>query len=148
MNEEMNIGKGLLFSIVVAVILAAVWIAIIALTGFGIGGAVGGAIAGGVGAIISAAYQKGAGRVNILGYVIIVILTIIAVVGALALGVAFHLANEGLVNSFADGLDILFADRTLRFAFIQDALISGAISAGMAIATTIGSGKEKDKQKD
>jgi len=146
--NEMNIGKGFLLVLIAGIISCAIWIGIISFTALGTGGAIGGLIAGGVGAIIAGVYQKGAGKMNFLGYLIIVIVVITVVIGALTLGTAFYLSNAGGAVSVGEAIDLIFSNRTLRFAFIQDALITGGIAVGMSIATTISSGKEKKKQED
>lgn len=145
MNKT-NIGKGILFALIVAIVACVIWAVVIGFTGTTTGGFVGGAIAGVLGAVLATVYQKGAGKLNFVGYLVIVILAILAVVGALILGIGMYISNEGHASGIIAGIEFALENRSVRFALIQDAFISGSIAAGMGIATTMSSSKEKKKQ--
>ena len=148
MENEANMGKGILFAVGGMVAGFAVWVTVIALFGIGTGGLVGGALGGALGALVGLGFQKGSGEVNAAGYAIIVVITLIGAVGALLLGTTIYVYNLGIGRSLGDALGFMLDDRTMRFALIQDLLISGAIAAGMAISVLIKSGKDEEKLDD
>ena len=149
---EFNIGKGILFALAGAIVGCVVWLAVIALSGWGTGGAVGGALAAVLGMLVAGAYQKGQGKSGIVGIILVALITFAAAAVAFIFGLSIYLYNEGIGNGVFDALDRIFDllgnDTRFTSAFIQDFAISIGASVVVAIATMVGKKKDKEAETD
>jgi len=138
-----NVGKGILFALIGMAVGFGIWLAVIAFFGVGTGGAVGGAFAAVLGMLVAGGYKKGSEAVGAIGYIIVILITLAGAIGALLFGTTIYVYNEGVGSSLGNALEMMLDNRTMRFALIQDGLISGAISVAMAIMTLVGNKKDK-----
>ena len=94
-----SILKGILFSIIGAVVGVLIWLGVIWIFRGGTGGFIGGGFSAITGMLIGGGYKLGAKRAGFLGVIIGLILAVVAVFIAIYQGVAISLYREGLVES-------------------------------------------------
>lgn len=144
-----NTGKGTLFALIGMLVGFGIWLAVIAVTGFGTGGAIGGAFAGILAVLVANGYKKGPGKPGAVGIIIVALISLVAATAAITFGTAFLLHREGVGHNVFGALETLFdllgTNRQLTAAFLQDLIISTGISVIMTIVTLVGSGKKKAK---
>jgi len=156
-NEKVvqhNMGKGILIALAGTVIGFAVWLAVIALTGVGLGGAVGGGLAAVFGMLVATAYVKGSGKPGAVGIIVVALFTLAATVALVFFGAVAiihrELAAIGVSVSISEALEFTLAglefDDNLFSAFLQDLFISAGISVVASIVTVVGAGKKKAQE--
>ena len=142
-----NTGKGILFALLGALVVSALWLAVIALVGAGTGGMIGGAFAAVLGLGAATGYQKGPGKPGAVGIIVVALLVLIAAAKVVTLGAALQLYHAGLGSSLSQAVELLFdllgTNRDLTSAFLQDLIVSGGIALVMAIITLVRTKKEK-----
>jgi len=142
--EKENVGKGILFAVIGAVVGFIVWAILIGFLDLGTGGVFGGILAAGLGTIIATAYQKGAGgKAGAVGFIVVIVLSAIGAVTAIILGASFLIYNEGIGDSVFDAMGILW--ELLRSEVIQDTLIAAGIAAVIAVVSLVGGNKKETK---
>jgi len=142
--EKENVGKGILFAVVGAVVGFIVWVALIAFLELGTGGVFGGILAAGLGMIIATAYQKGSGgKAGAVGFIVAILLSATGAVASIILGASFLIYNEGVGDSVFDAMGILWD--LLRSEVIQDTSIAAGIAAVMAVVSLVGGNKKDTK---
>ena len=144
---KFNTGKGIILALVGMIAGLALWLVLIALLGAGTGGAVGGVFAAVLGMLSAAGYRKGPGKPGIVGIIPVALLALIGTAAAITLGTAILIYQEGIGQNVFDSWGILFdllgVDNRVTSAFLQDLIITAAISVVMAVVSMVGGKKKK-----
>jgi len=110
-NQEFNMARGVLFALGAAIAVGALWTVLIGLLStfdgnqysiFGAGGFIGGAIAGILGSLAATAYRLGKGKPDIVGMVIVGLVSALAAAGAVIMGFAWVFPSVSFVFELAE----------------------------------------------
>ena len=149
-TQEINMGKGILFALGAAVVIGFLWAALIMFIDGGTGGLIGGVIAAALGALTAAAYRFGKGKTDVTGMVIVGLISALASIGAIIVGLGWLFSDAGLVGGIFDGIrltfDLLGLDATFSSAFWFDIAVVGAVSAVAGASAVKGASAIKKNQ--